>query len=77
VYTAQIAGASDLAVLALRGVTKWTLESHTAIEASLFVDAPRASFVHGRRHVSIRIDDDAGFERIITATLMGPEGEQR
>jgi len=48
-----------------------------SIEVPLFVDAPRASYVHGKRTATLRIGDDRGFARIVTVNLFGPEGGAR
>ena len=74
-YTLSLAGLA--AELSLRGATTWTIGARKALEVSVFVDAPRSSFVHGERAVDLRIDDDASFERVVRATLLGPEGAVR
>lgn len=77
IYVMRISGAADIGLgLALRGETRWTVAAHKSIEASLFVDVPRNEFDHGRRPIAIALDDDGGFERIVKATLMGPEGDR-
>ena len=55
----------------------WQAAPRKAIDLPLFVDLPRDAFRHGELKVQIRIDDDAGFERIVQATLLGPEGGGR
>ncbi len=49
--------------LAPRGTTVITLVTLAAPDV----------FVHGERKVQIRVRDDAGFEKVVGATLMGPE----
>jgi hypothetical protein len=51
----------------------WQAPSRRAIEFPVFVDVPRTSLVHGERKIHLRIDDDAGFERIVEVTLLGPD----
>jgi len=50
----------------------WLVRPHKAIEIPLFVDVQRASFVGGERKVHVRIDDSAGYQRVLTITLLGP-----
>ncbi|MDQ3364096.1 MAG: cytochrome c oxidase accessory protein CcoG [Myxococcota bacterium] len=54
--------------------TRWEIRPRKSMELPLFVDVPRSTFVHGRRDVYLRIDDDAGYQRVIKVTLLGPEG---
>jgi len=55
----------------------WQLKARSSMEIPLFVDVPRASFVHGQRKAYLRVHDDRGFARIVTLTLLGPEGGPR
>ncbi|MEZ4400230.1 MAG: cytochrome c oxidase accessory protein CcoG [Kofleriaceae bacterium] len=52
----------------------WTLAPGKATEVPLFVDTPRATFVHGQRSIHLRIDDDHGWSKVLPITLIGPEG---
>lgn len=52
----------------------WQVKGGRSMTLPLFVDVPRASFVHGKRVVRLRIADDRGFARIVEVTLLGPEG---
>jgi cytochrome c oxidase accessory protein FixG len=58
----------------LRSQEAWTIEAHKSFALPLFIDVPRASFVGGKRRVYLSVHDTSGFERIITLTLLGPEG---
>jgi len=49
------------------------VKPHKSLEMPLFVDVPRTTFVHGERRVFVRIDDNSGFERVVTVTLLGPD----
>lgn len=55
-------------------VAAWHVPPRESRVAPLFVDLPRSAFQHGRVLAHIRISNDAGFERIVQATLFGPEG---
>lgn len=59
----------------LRSQETWTIGAHKSLILPLFIDVPRASFVHGKRTVYVRVHDSSGFERVVTLTLLGPEGE--
>jgi cytochrome c oxidase accessory protein FixG len=52
----------------------WQARPRKSIDVPLFIDLPRDAFHRGELKVKIRIDDDAGFERIVQATLLGPDG---
>ena len=58
----------------LRSQAVFELKPHKSLEIPVFIDVPRDSFQAGKRHVHIRIDDSSGFERVVTLTLLGPEG---
>jgi cytochrome c oxidase accessory protein FixG len=58
----------------LRSQAKFEVKAHKSLEIPIFVDVPRESFIEGKRRVHVRIDDSAGFERVVTLTLLGPEG---
>ena len=51
----------------------WDVKPRKSLELPLFVDVPRASFVHGQRRINLYIDDSAGFHRVVRVTLLGPE----
>jgi cytochrome c oxidase accessory protein FixG len=50
----------------------WELKPHHAQEIPLFVDVAATTFVRGERVIHLRVFDNAGFERIARATLIGP-----
>jgi cytochrome c oxidase accessory protein FixG len=52
---------------------RWDVKAGKSIEIPLYIDVPRASFVKGRRKAYLYIDDSAGFHRVVTVTLLGPE----
>jgi len=57
----------------LRSQAMFELKPRKSLQVSVFIDVPRSSFVHGKRTAYLRIDDSAGFERVVTLTLLGPE----
>jgi cytochrome c oxidase accessory protein FixG len=59
---------------ALRSNQMWSVKPHKSLEIPIFIDVPRDSFVDGKRRVYLRIHDSAGFERVVTLTLLGPTG---
>ena len=59
---------------ALRSQPRWEVAAHRALDISLYIDVPRTSFAHGRRSLELAIEDGAGLHRVITVTLLGPEG---
>jgi cytochrome c oxidase accessory protein FixG len=61
----------------LRSEPTWTLKPHKSFEIPLFIDVQRESFVAGKRKVYLRIHDSGGGERVVTLTLLGPEGASR
>ncbi len=69
-YTISVVDAE----LRLRSQASWDLEPNKAITAPVFIDVPRAAFHGGKREVTLRIVDDAGFHRMVTLTLFGPIG---
>lgn len=58
----------------LRSQSVWTVAPRKSIEIPVFVDVPRDSFVAGKRTAYVRIHDSGGFERVVTLTLLGPDG---
>jgi cytochrome c oxidase accessory protein FixG len=58
----------------LRGNFQWTIKAHKSQEIPIFIDVPRDSFVNGKRKVYLRIHDSGGAERVVTLTLLGPDG---
>jgi cytochrome c oxidase accessory protein FixG len=68
-YLVESPGAS------LRSSSTWTIKPHKSLEIPIFIDVPRESFVDGKRRVYLRIHDSAGFERVVTLTLLGPISE--
>lgn len=72
-YFLALAGADAT----LRSQALYEVKPHKSLEVPLFVDVPRASFVHGERQVYLRIHDSSGAERAMRLTLLGPEGDAR
>lgn len=50
----------------------FAVSAETSVEVPLVVDAPRASYVRGKRAVTLRVADDRGFARMVEVTLLGP-----
>jgi cytochrome c oxidase accessory protein FixG len=69
-YILTIAGSTDLTI---RTQTTWQVAPRKRVTVPVYVDAPRATFVHGMRPIHIRIDDNGGFETIVGVTLIGPD----
>jgi cytochrome c oxidase accessory protein FixG len=61
----------------LRSQAAYEVKPHKSLQVPLFVDVPRASFVHGKRKVYLKIHDSTGAERALPVTLLGPEGDAR
>ncbi|HVK86024.1 MAG TPA: cytochrome c oxidase accessory protein CcoG [Kofleriaceae bacterium] len=61
----------------LRSQAMVELGARKSIELPVFIDVPRTSFAGGKRRVHLRIDDSAGFERVVELVLIGPEGAAR
>jgi cytochrome c oxidase accessory protein FixG len=59
------------------GALVFEVKPRKSVEVPLFVDAPRDTYVGGKRRVTLRIADDRGFARMLEVTLLGPEGSQR
>lgn len=57
----------------LRSQTDFELKPRKSLQIPIFIDVPRSSFKSGKRTAHIRIDDNAGFQRVVTVTLLGPE----
>ena len=57
----------------LRTQTSLTLAAGHRLTLPLFIDVPSASFVDGRRTVTVHIRDDAGLDRALAMPLLGPE----
>lgn len=69
-YSISLAGAPDAVLKSPLAV--WELKPQRAQVIPLFVEVDAATFVRGERRVALRVFDDAGFERIVTVTLLGP-----
>lgn len=69
-YVVSLVGAADAVLNA--PLASWEIKPHRAQEIPLFVEAAATTYRHGERTVQLRIDDDEGFERIVTVTLLGP-----
>ena len=65
-YLVESPGAS------LRSQHLWTLAPRKSQRISIYIDAPRESFVAGKRRVYLRIHESGGAERIVALTLRGP-----
>ncbi|MDX2086489.1 MAG: cytochrome c oxidase accessory protein CcoG [Kofleriaceae bacterium] len=70
-YHLSLVGAPDAT---LRSQVSFQLAARARLELPVFIDVPRASFTGGKRRVQLRVDDSAGFERIVEVVLLGPEG---
>jgi cytochrome c oxidase accessory protein FixG len=68
---------TDSPLASLRSGFQYTIKPHKSLEIPIFIDVPRESFVDGKRKVYLRIHDSAGFERVVTLTLLGPAGAAR
>jgi cytochrome c oxidase accessory protein FixG len=55
---------------------QWEVKPNKSIEVQIYLDVPRASFVHGRRTAYLYIDESGGFHRVVKVTLLGPETKQ-
>jgi len=55
-------------------IPEWHVPAHESRVVPLFVDLPRAAFVHGQMKAVMRIRSEGDFDRSIHATLFGPEG---
>jgi cytochrome c oxidase accessory protein FixG len=55
----------------------WRVAGHASSDVPLFVDLAPVTLDRGKRTVSLQIDDDAGFQRTVAVTLLGPEGGAR
>lgn len=73
-YSITVKGAPDAK---LRGALIYDVKPRKSIELSVFVDAPRDTYVRGKRKIALRIGDDRGFARVLDVTLLGPEGSTR
>jgi cytochrome c oxidase accessory protein FixG len=70
-YTIAVVGSP---AATLRSSRVWNVEPRRSIEVPLFVDTPRERFREGRRDVHLQITSTDGFHRVVTVTLLGPEG---
>jgi cytochrome c oxidase accessory protein FixG len=70
-YTITLVNAPDATLRSVQPT--WQAKPRHAIDVPLFIDLQPATFVAGKRKVHLRIDDGAGFERIVEVTLLGPE----
>lgn len=58
----------------LRAQPSYELAPHKSLEIPLFVDVARTTFVAGKRRVYLKVHDTEGFSRVVTVTLLGPDG---
>ena len=70
-YGVTLVGAPD-ASLRLAQPT-WLVNGRKSAQVPVFVETTADTFTAGKRVVRLRIDDSAGFEKIIDVTLLGPE----
>ena len=70
-YTISLAGTIGATLRSAQ--PSWRVKPRKASSVPLFIDSRPEDFVGGKRTVHIRIDDSAGFQRIITLTVLGPE----
>lgn len=70
-YTISLVDAPDAALRSVQA--NWQGKPHHAIDVPLFIDLAPATFTHGKRQVHLRISDNAGFEKVVAVTLLGPE----
>lgn len=54
-------------------VASWNIPPRQSRVVPLFIDLPASAFHHGRVRAQIRVSNDADFERLVHATLHGPE----
>ncbi|TMQ13155.1 MAG: cytochrome c oxidase accessory protein CcoG [Deltaproteobacteria bacterium] len=71
-YVISLAGSPDAVLKSPLAV--WEIRPHHAQPIPLYVEAAASTFHHGERRVHLRIFDDQQFERIVTVTLLGPDG---
>lgn len=71
-YTITLAETPDATLRSPQA--RWQVKPRKAIDVPLFVDSDRSAFVKGKRTAHLRIDDSSGFQKILTVTLLGPEG---
>ena len=69
-YVVSLADAPDATLRSPLPV--WDIKPHHAQEIPLFVEVSATTFVRGERRVYFRVFDNAGFERKVPATLLGP-----
>ncbi len=74
-YSISLHGATDAKLRA--GALVFDVKGRKSMEIPLFVDAPRETYVGGKRKVTLRVADDRGFARVLEVTLLGPEGGAR
>jgi cytochrome c oxidase accessory protein FixG len=71
-YTVELVGADDAELAAPRAPQR--LEPGATAAVAVVVLSSPAGFTGGERPVKVRIRDDAGFERLLDYTLLGPAG---
>jgi cytochrome c oxidase accessory protein FixG len=74
-YAVALLGAPDAQLRSPLPV--WTIKPRHAKVLPLLVEASAAAFTGGERRVQLRVSDDAGFERVVPVTLLGPAGGAR
>ncbi len=70
-YAISLVDAPDATLRSVQ--VSWRVKARHSIEVPLFIDLPPSMFTRGKRQVHLRINDSAGFERIVGVTLLGPE----
>ncbi len=68
-YTISLVDRGDLH---LRSQAEWDVDPSRSVTVPVFVDVPRAGFHGGRRSLTVRVADGAGFHRVVALTLFGP-----
>jgi len=53
---------------------EWPVAAGASTVVPVFVVSPADAFVHGERAARVRVRDDAGFEKVLDVTVLGPEG---
>ncbi len=71
-YVVTLEGAPD--ALLKSPLPMWRIKSRRSQVIPLFVEVAAETFTAGERRVRLRVSDDAGFERAVVVTLLGPAG---
>ncbi len=74
-YTITLVNAPDAELRSVQ--PSWRVKPRHSVDVPLFVDTRPETFVGGKRRVYLRVNDSAGFEKIVSVTLLGPERRAR